>query len=190
MDEVKDPWPGSTKAQWRAWARARRRAVEPGTSALVVASLRRWLAGVPPTTVLAYRAMAGEVSLEVLVGVDRRHRWATTRTPDHGDLTVHPWEAPTERHRYGFDQPVAGAPVVDAAAIGVVLVPGLVFDRRGGRLGHGKGYYDRLLTGLPDAVTIGVTTDALIVTAVPTDRYDVTMAWLASESGVRAIPLG
>jgi len=189
-DEVKDLGPDAGKAAWRAWARTARRGLGPEVAGLVVAGLAGWLAGAGPTTVLAYRAMAGEVPLDTLVAGDRRHRWATTRTPDTGGLTVHAWDAPTEPHRFGFDQPVAGAAVVGLDEVGVVLVPGLVFDLRGGRLGHGKGYYDRLLAALPGAVAVGVTTDAFVVPVVPTDRYDVPMAWLASESGVWRVTPG
>jgi len=186
-DEVKEPGPDASKETWRAWARARRSRVGAVAAGQVVDGLAAWLAGIAPTTVVAYRAMTGEVSLDALVAADRHHRWATTRTPTEGDLTVHHWNGPTERHRYGFDQPTADVPAIAPGSIGVVLVPGLLFDRRGGRLGHGKGYYDRLLAALPGAVTVGVTLDALIVRALPTRPHDVPMAWLASESGVRRV---
>ena len=183
--EVKAPGAAASKEQWRAWARAQREGVAPAVAGRVVAGLAALLATMAPTTVVAYRAMEGEVPLDELVAADRRHRWATTRTPPGGDLTVHPWDSPTERHRYGFDQPTGDAPTVGHDQIALVLVPGLVFDRRGGRLGHGKGYYDRLLAALPGAVAVGVTVDALVVPVLPTGPYDVPMAWLASESGVR-----
>jgi 5-formyltetrahydrofolate cyclo-ligase len=69
-------------------------------------------------------------------------------------------------------------------------VPGLAFDRRGHRVGHGLGYYDRLLARLPpDALRIGVVPAALVVTALPADDHDIAMTLLATEHGVTACPL-
>jgi len=186
--EVKNPLAGSTKAQWRAWARGRRDALDvAAASARLRIVVARWLAAQPPTIVVLYRAMAAELSLDALVAEDRRHRWATTRTPASGPLTVHRWEGPLETHRLGFVQPTADAAGVDDDEIGIVLAPGLVFDRAGGRIGYGKGYYDRLLAGLPRAVRVGVTVEALVVDALPTDAGDVAMGLLATEAGVRPV---
>ena len=102
-------------------------------------------------------------------------------------LTVHPFDAPRERHRYGFEQPGAQAPRVDPASLDAVVVPGIAFDRAGFRLGYGGGYYDRFLPRLPGHILrIGLAPSALIVEALPHDPWDACVDHLASEHGVRA----
>ena len=55
----------------------------------------------------------------------------------------------------------------------VVVVPGLAFDRRGHRLGHGHGYFDRLLGRLPeDTPTVGLCFDFQLLDRLPTDPHD------------------
>ena len=58
--------------------------------------------------------------------------------------------------------------------VDLILVPGMAFDRRGNRLGRGKGYYDRLLARMP-AVKIGVCFAFQHLDHVPVDNRDVPM---------------
>jgi 5-formyltetrahydrofolate cyclo-ligase len=103
---------------------------------------------------------------------------------------VHRWDSPLERHRFGFVQPTADAPVVPLDEIGIVLVPGLVFDRAGGRIGYGKGYYDSLLAATGGGTRlVGITYDELVVERLPTTSRDVAMTHLATEGGLRPVPL-
>ena len=60
------------------------------------------------------------------------------------------------------------------AAIDLVVVPGIAFDRRGHRIGFGGGYYDRFLAKIK-AVKVGLCYDKLIIAAVPNEPHDVPM---------------
>lgn len=65
------------------------------------------------------------------------------------------------------------------------VVPGVAFDRRGGRLGHGKGYYDRLLRAArPQVSRTGIGFDSQLVEAVPMGPGDVWLHRVVTELGV------
>ena len=69
--------------------------------------------------------------------------------------------------------------------IDVVLLPGSVFDRQGGRLGYGGGYYDRFLANLaPQAIRIGLAFELQVVEQVPLLSHDQLLDFLVTEQGV------
>ena len=59
--------------------------------------------------------------------------------------------------------------------ITLALVPGVAFDAAGHRLGRGRGYYDRFLTGCPSIYKIGVCFPFQRVAEVPAEAHDVCM---------------
>ncbi len=62
---------------------------------------------------------------------------------------------------------------VNPEALDLIFVPGVAFDRSGNRLGHGKGFYDRFLSGLkPSTVTIGLAYDFQLLDQLPVDVHD------------------
>lgn len=161
----------------------------PGESEAVVGNLAGFLRSQAPSLVLFYLALADEVDLAALPGLVPDTRWAVTRVAGPHDLTIHPAETATEVGPLGIRQPPPGAPIVDVALIDVVLVPGRVFDRAGGRLGRGAGHYDRLLPSLrPSVPRVGVTLDRFVVERVPAEPHDVPVTHLATESGVTVMP--
>ena len=65
-------------------------------------------------------------------------------------------------------------PTVDPTSIDLVIVPGVAFTLDGGRLGHGKAYYDRFLP-LVRAVTVGACFDEQLVDELPLEPHDVRL---------------
>lgn len=87
--------------------------------------------------------------------------------------------------RHGVRVPGEACPMVDPAALGLILVPGVGFDPRGGRLGRGGGFYDRLLSDRSiSALAIGVCFSAQVVGEVPREAHDRRMDGLATEAGL------
>jgi 5-formyltetrahydrofolate cyclo-ligase len=139
----------------------------------------------PALTGCTYLPMPGE--LDVTSIVDRRADidWFTTRTVDRTTLSVHPFDSEYEVHPFGYRQPIRGSLEIDPAAIDVWIVPGVAFDVAGHRLGHGMGYYDRLLARAgPEARLIGVTLERRIFPNIPFDDFDVPMDLVVTEQRV------
>jgi 5-formyltetrahydrofolate cyclo-ligase len=188
------PDPAAPKAAWRAWARAVRRAwaADPARRAADGARVRSALAAWGPwrasRLALVYVAFGDELDPLPDDG-PAGPRLATTRTlGPRRPLELHDWVPPLQRHPFGFLQPGPDAPRVEPAAIDLVLVPGLAFDVRGGRLGQGQGHYDRLLPVFARHVpTVGVTLDALVVPRVPREPHDVAVTHLLTPSGLRPV---
>lgn len=67
----------------------------------------------------------------------------------------------------------------------LVMVPGTAFDLRGGRMGQGKGYYDRLLAhARPDAPLVALAFDCQIFDEIPVAPHDVFMDAVLTEARV------
>ena len=57
----------------------------------------------------------------------------------------------------------------------LIVVPGVAFDRKGNRIGRGRGYYDRFLCQHLEVKRIGICFDFQLVDEVPTEPLDIRM---------------
>lgn len=76
--------------------------------------------------------------------------------------------------RYGIFEP-DGEPFNDYESIDLAIIPGMAFTPGGGRLGRGKGYYDRLLAKMPTVYKLGLCFPFQIFDPIPTDMNDMPM---------------
>jgi len=84
---------------------------------------------------------------------------------------------------FGVREPAEGGlNFVTPDQIDLVVVPGLAFDRRGGRIGYGKGYYDRLLSRLSSQVPrIALAFEFQVLDTVPQDENDIQVDTIITE---------
>ncbi|PLX98615.1 MAG: 5-formyltetrahydrofolate cyclo-ligase [Desulfuromonas sp.] len=84
---------------------------------------------------------------------------------------------------FGIAEPLDGKPV-SVAAIDLMVVPGVGFDRLGYRLGYGRGYYDRLVNSGRPAVMAGLAYEIQIVEELPKEDHDVRLDLLVTDNGI------
>ncbi len=89
-----------------------------------------------------------------------------------------------KKSAYGIFEPSVIKPA-DAAAIDFILVPGLAFDKRGNRMGFGKGYYDKLLCHTAAEKT-ALCYGFQLLDEIPSDEHDVPMNTIITEENLYA----
>lgn len=73
---------------------------------------------------------------------------------------------------------------IDVESMDLILVPGVVFDIHGNRIGHGKGYYDRLLKILHPVPSIGLAFEFQIVKNIETEEHDERIDIIVTEERI------
>ena len=145
--------------------------------------LERLAAFMMADNVLMYNSLPDELSTrEFLSKWAGKKRFFLPRV-NGVDLDVLPFDR-TRLHLGAFriEEP-DGDDVVDLDTIDLVVVPAVAYDRRGNRVGRGKGYYDRLLSRMK-AVTVGVGYDFQLVEDVDVEPHDRPVDIVITPSGV------
>ncbi|GGD94476.1 5-formyltetrahydrofolate cyclo-ligase [Aureimonas endophytica] len=182
----------SEKARLRAEALARRDAmdgaarIEAGFA--VAETVAADLAFEPGTVVSGFLPIRSEIDLRPLMAIlaDRGARLCVPAIVGE-DLEFRELRrgAALEPQGFGTYAPGADAPVLDPA---IMLVPFAAFDRRGHRIGYGRGYYDRAIARLASAGrpprTLGLGFAVQEVPRVPDEPHDAALDLIATECGI------
>ena len=179
MTALREGTPAGRREGWSAAARVR------------IAALRCWREA---RTVALFAAIRGEVDLLPLVtdAIAEGRRVVFPRA-DRATRTLafHAVASPGDLAPGAFGVPEPpGDPgsLVASSGVDLLLVPGVVFDARGGRLGFGGGFYDRLLASLspappgPRLFAVGVAFECQVVAEVPMESTDRRVDALVTEA--------
>ena len=204
-----------TKADWRLWAKAWRNSFmsgtfEPTTSKknadsqileMLDACLVSLAKQIPALQIAIYLPTQGEVDLTDLYikCLERGHTLLAPRVVGKAQLAWHrvsqfPQDAPDlwQANHYGIWEPKASLDVFEGVPH-VVLVPCLMVDFKGFRLGYGGGFYDAQLkqwqadaTSLTQTspLSVGVLYQETIIRALPVDEWDLPLDAYLSEAGL------
>lgn len=83
----------------------------------------------------------------------------------------------------GITEPDSTLPVLKENS-GVIIVPGVAFDRKCNRSGYGKGFYDRFLAKYPDLIKIGIAFEFQIFDEIETNAFDIPMDYIITEQQI------
>lgn len=181
------------KTQLRARMRSLRRGLpvedRHRRSAAASARLCRsgWLEGV--TTLAGFAAFGSEADPAVALNA-KRHAgcvvvWPRVVAARRPRLRWHRVADAWVHSPLGIDEPAGHEPELPAAALDAIVVPGLAFDARGGRLGAGGGYYDELIAALPPHARrprlIGFAYDFQIVASCPMGPDDARVHYVVTD---------
>ena len=142
-------------------------------------------------TILFYAPLEQEINImpaaELALDQGKRIAFPRCNTDDH-TMTYH---YVTELSQlkvdsYGIREPSQDAPLFDPhknKKACLCVVPALVYDKQGFRLGYGRGYYDRFLMDFT-GTTVGPIYRSFVIDRVPRGRYDANVDVLITEKGV------
>jgi 5-formyltetrahydrofolate cyclo-ligase len=176
---MSDPDPALAKGQLRREALARRDALDPEARARHAGAITDRLLALPElaahAVVGAYWPIRSEVDTRAALGaLSARGQAVALSQIDHPHLIWRVWRPGDTLVRGGFGvgEPQPDAPECHPTAL---LVPLAAFDRRGGRLGYGKGHFDRSiaeLSRLHPVLAIGLAFGVQEIGAMPLEPHD------------------
>ena len=144
-------------------------------------ALERTAAFMMADRILIYHSLPDELStLEFLDKWHTRKQFYLPRV-NGVNLEILPYEKTSLRlGAFHIEEPAEGAPA-DPESMELIIVPAVAYDRRGNRLGRGRGFYDRLLASTK-ATTIGVAYDFQLVDEIPVEPHDSPVHFVITES--------
>lgn len=170
------------KQELRAYIADTKRNISPEARIELSAPILRRLAVHPrftaASTVLLYHSLPDEVNTHDFIPYWGTQKRLLLPVVENDEIVLRQFKSGQKLHtgRFGIQEP-DGEPFEDYASIDLAIVPGVAFDRKGNRLGRGKGYYDRLLSRMAhtDVYRLGICFPYQLVESVPTDAHDIAM---------------
>lgn len=87
--------------------------------------------------------------------------------------------------KFNIKEPSTKHPVIARNKIDLVLTPGIAFDKKGNRIGYGKGYFDKLFKTLStDCIKIALAHDFQIIENIPAEKHDQKVDFIVTEKRI------
>ena len=146
-------------------------------------------------TVMFYLSFRNEVRTDGMIKEGLKSKKIVVPVVSGNDLAVYgisDFEGSLETGSFGIREPIEGhCSPAKHELIDLVIVPGVVCDKAGGRIGFGRGYYDRFLSrlkGVNENVSIiGIAFNMQLIERIEIEANDVRMDKVVTEDAVYGI---
>lgn len=140
----------------------------------VFAQLEKTAAFMMAQNILMYHSLPDELSTISFLKKWRDRKNFFLPRVNGVNLDLLPYiESELERGAFDIEEP-QGSELANVEDIDLMIIPAVAFDRKGNRLGRGKGFYDRLLA-TSRATKIGVGYEFQLMEELPSEEHDVPM---------------
>ena len=136
--------------------------------------------------ILAYYPFNSEISLCQCLMDDSKNWFLPKVDMQNKEITIHVFRHGEDLvpNKWGVLEPSC-CEEVDPQIINLAIIPALMADRHGYRLGYGAGFYDRFLKKLnPECIKIVAVPESLFVTELPKDEWDLPVDAVVTEKGI------
>ncbi|MFD2114832.1 5-formyltetrahydrofolate cyclo-ligase [Paenibacillus yanchengensis] len=148
-----------------------------------------WLREQTYTSILVYSALPLELNLTGTITWCWRNAinvYMPKTNPSEHTFTIYEVGSLDELQSgaMGIQEPYLQQRLANNVIPDVIIVPGVAFDRQGGRLGYGAGYYDRWIAANGQKhkpVIIGAAFEQQLVSHIPMEEHDFPMDMLVTE---------
>ncbi len=179
------------KSELRQLAIARRRGIDDAArqsySSAITEKLIQYISQRDVKALLSYRAMNSEVNADSIFDLPDYHPYApVTHHHEHMEWRRIRPSSLWQPGLFGVDEPQDGELWQPNMAATLLICPLTGFDRRGNRLGMGKGCFDYWLANHRSALqaVIGLAFSCQEMTAIPAEAHDIPMDVVITENEV------
>ena len=186
------PDSGHDKSQLRAILRQRRQDLSAERQETAANALARQIGKLPQwpgaNQIALYLPTDGEIDTAAIVALCRQQDKQIFLPVIASDKTLSfaLWNPNTQliENRYGIAEPPQNAHRCPAEKLDIIFMPLVGWDRQGGRLGMGGGFYDRSLDGVSGPTLVGLAHSLQEVDFIPRESWDIGLDFIATDSAL------
>ena len=139
-------------------------------------------------TVLLYSPLKGEINTDIILNdaLSKGKKVAFPRCIENNEMVYHYITSKEQltSGKYGISEPLEDLPLYDnEIGHSICILPAICYDKRGYRLGYGKGYYDRFLSNFK-GVKVGLIYNDFIIDEIPSGKFDLPSDIVITEKRV------